>query len=85
MRPIFIIYLAAGITLTFSVISAVVHAFIVRSIQLDIVAHNVQGDTLAMCQELIRKGQGAIAVAVALAVTQAIIIFSARRLNTQKA
>ena len=84
MRPVFVIYLTAGITLTFALISAVAHAFIVHSIQLDIVAHNSQGEALAMAQELIEKGQGALAVAVALAVTQAIIIFSARRMSKQR-
>ena len=83
MRPIFIIYLAAGLTLTFALISAVAHAFIVRAIQLDIVAHDAQGDTLATAQELIQEGQGIIAVALALAVTQAVIIFSARKISKQ--
>ena len=84
MRPIFIIYLAAGIPLTFAVISAVSHTLIVRSIELDIVTHNTQGDSLAAAQDLIEKGRGSIAVAIALAVTQAVIIFSARRLSRQK-
>ena len=84
MRPIFIIYLTAGIVLTFSCISAVVHWFLVRSLQLELVARNPQGESLERAQDLLQKGQGAMTLAIAIAVTQAVIILSARKLSKQK-
>jgi len=84
MRPVFIIYCAASISLIFALISAVSHGFVAQTISQSIVEHKAQGETRAEAEAQLDKEQNTMMLNLCLAATQTIIIFTARKISKQQ-
>lgn len=84
MRPVFTIYVAAGVSLIFALISVASHGYVALSISRSIVEHNAQGETRSEAEAQVNKAQDTMMLSICLAATQTIIIFTARKISKQQ-
>ena len=82
MRPLFAIYVAAGLTLAFALADASLHAYHVYVTRYAIAALNPVGDDLARFRAYVRDDNETVAWSLALVGVQAAIIVYARKLKT---
>ena len=74
MRPVFTIYVAAGVSLIFALISVASHGYVALSISRSIVEHNARGETRSEAEAQVNKAQDTMMLSICLAATQTIII-----------
>jgi hypothetical protein len=83
MRPVFVIYLAAGLTLFFAVLNSAAYVGNAYVTHYAIVSLNPEGDDLGRMLAVQDHDLELAAEVFSLALLQAGIIFSARKLSTQ--
>lgn len=83
MRPIFAIYLAAGLTLVFGLVYACAHGYHAYATHYAIAALNPVGDDLVRFRGYLQDDYETVGWSLALVALQTTIIFCARKLKRQ--
>jgi hypothetical protein len=83
MRPILIIYLAAGLTLAFALAVASTHAYHAHATGYAIATLNPVGDDLARFRAYLANDYETVGWSLALVAVQATVIVCARKLKRQ--
>ena len=81
MRPIFAIYVAAGLTLTCAVVTAGGHAYHAYATQHAIASLGPKGDDLARLDGIVRDDFETAGWGLALAASQVVIIVGTRKMD----